>query len=75
MKNLLKVLPDWKSLNKETLKLYKLIGLVIIMIGCTIIFTFVPTIKIWFKILGGIITGYGTMIFLNSNHYLNQKDK
>jgi len=72
MKDLFLLQPDWKTLNKEILNIYKFLGFVIILIGFTILITFVPTIKIWFKILGAIISGYGVKIFLTANHYLNK---
>ena len=72
MKNIFKISPDWESLDKETLKIYKLMGLIIFIIGLTILIIFLPTIKFWFKFLGGAILGYGVKIFLTANRFLNK---
>ncbi len=67
------ITPDWESLTEPLLKLYKLIGLILIIIGIGLIINFVPTIKIWFKFLGALSFGVGIQLFINGHKHLNNK--
>lgn len=67
------ITPYWENLDEPLLKLYKLIGLILIVIGLGLLINFVPTIKIWFKLLGSISFGVGIQLFINGHKYLNNK--
>lgn len=72
-KRLFDVSPDWENLEEPLLKLYKLIGLVLIITGIGLLINFAPTIKIWFKFLGALSFGVGIQFFTNGHKYLNNK--
>ena len=71
--NLKKILiPDWGSLTEEQLKRYRNIGFLVTLLGAFVLYTFVPTIKIGFKILGALLFGYGLQLFYTANTFLKK---
>lgn len=67
------IFPDWENIEEPLLKVYKLIGLILMIIGIGLIINFVPTIKIWFKLLGSISFGIGFHLFRNGRKHINNK--
>lgn len=65
-------MPDWESLDQESLKKYSYMGIALIFLGSFILVTFLPTIKIWFKLLGALISCYGLALLRTSNQYLKK---
>lgn len=65
--------PDWEKLDEPMLKLYRIVGILFIIVGIVTISAFVPTIKIHMKILGGLVFGIGVKIFRHAHQHLDEK--
>lgn len=71
-KNPINIRPDWKTLTPDQLNRFRQIGFILIILGLWILIKYVPTIQIWYKILGALLFGIGVNFFIAAQRFLNK---
>ena len=65
------ILPDWENADIPILKVHKLLGICLMLIGMAFIsIRYSDALSIIaYKILGVLVVGFGSHIFYTANHY------